>query len=205
MDNLPLRALRTSGNRLETIAHVSDFYATRLPLHLEESEIISILENDSYKAKLEREYKKPNPYEIRKQMLQDGVVTQEQALQMRQRYLYDRCEALYKKYLETSDKKYLIAYQKIKLHYEISTYRPVGNYTDEEIELSRKVPLAKIMKLNKGFSSCPFHTEKTPSFKVYGHLYYCFGCGAKGNAVDYVMKQMGYNFKQAITYLKQYV
>ena len=35
---------------------------------------------------------------------------------------------------------------------------------------------------------CPFHGEKTPSFYVYDDGYHCFGCGAHGNAIDFLMK-----------------
>ncbi|MDR0552757.1 MAG: toprim domain-containing protein [Holosporales bacterium] len=50
---------------------------------------------------------------------------------------------------------------------------------------------------------CPFHSEKTASFYVNDEKgkYYCFGCGAHGNAVSYVMKMKGYSFIQAVEYL----
>lgn len=46
---------------------------------------------------------------------------------------------------------------------------------------------------------CPFHKEKTPSFTVNDHkgFYYCFGCGANGDAIDFVMEFTGVDFKQA--------
>jgi hypothetical protein len=40
----------------------------------------------------------------------------------------------------------------------------------------------------KGIALCPFHSEKTPSFKVYNNSFYCFGCGAGGTVVDFVMR-----------------
>lgn len=37
-----------------------------------------------------------------------------------------------------------------------------------------------------GFACCPFHNEKTPSFKVYEDHYHCFGCGEHGDHIDFV-------------------
>ncbi len=53
----------------------------------------------------------------------------------------------------------------------------------------------------KGFASCPFHTEKTPSLSIYKNRYKCFGCGASGSVVDFVMAYYGLTFKQAVVRL----
>ncbi|WGF86516.1 DNA primase [Marinivivus vitaminiproducens] len=47
---------------------------------------------------------------------------------------------------------------------------------------------------------CPFHKEKTPSFTVAGDkgFFHCFGCGASGNAIDFVMKLEGLEFRDAV-------
>lgn len=39
-----------------------------------------------------------------------------------------------------------------------------------------------------GFICCPFHSEKTPSLKLYDKSFYCYGCGIGGDAVRFVMK-----------------
>ena len=46
---------------------------------------------------------------------------------------------------------------------------------------------------------CPFHSEKTPSFKVNPskRFYHCFGCGEHGNAIDFLIKAQGITFKEA--------
>lgn len=52
---------------------------------------------------------------------------------------------------------------------------------------------------------CPFHNEKTPSFVVTPdkQLYHCFGCGAGGNVVNFIMEIEKLNFIEAITYLAE--
>lgn len=52
----------------------------------------------------------------------------------------------------------------------------------------------------KGFICCPFHNEKTPSFKVYkaNGGYHCFGCGEHGSVIDFVMRYFDLSFKEAI-------
>ena len=46
------------------------------------------------------------------------------------------------------------------------------------------------IKTNKsGFTVCPFHNEKTASFKAYKKSFYCFGCGISGDIVDFVVKK----------------
>ena len=42
-----------------------------------------------------------------------------------------------------------------------------------------------------GFASCPFHNERTPSFKVYENHFHCFGCGEHGDHTDFVQKLFG--------------
>ena len=54
-----------------------------------------------------------------------------------------------------------------------------------------------------GFIVCPFHNEKTPSLKVYpgDGGWHCFGCGAGGDVITFVMKLFSITFKQAIVRL----
>ncbi len=50
---------------------------------------------------------------------------------------------------------------------------------------------------------CPFHTEKTPSFYIYTHnqSYYCFGCGAGGDAVTFIKNIEHLDYVEAVAYL----
>src|SRR5262249_58253929 len=54
---------------------------------------------------------------------------------------------------------------------------------------------------------CPFHNEKTPSFTVNDKkgFYHCFGCGAHGDAVGFVMKTEGLSFPEAVEKLAREV
>ena len=52
--------------------------------------------------------------------------------------------------------------------------------------VTEQVALRKVGRRYQGL--CPFHQEKTPSFSVNPELglYYCFGCGARGDAISFV-------------------
>ena len=53
--------------------------------------------------------------------------------------------------------------------------------------------------------SCPFHSEKTPSFVVFPatQSFYCFGCGAGGDAISFVMRAENLDYVSAIKTLAQ--
>ncbi|MDC9720010.1 MAG: DNA primase [Gammaproteobacteria bacterium] len=59
----------------------------------------------------------------------------------------------------------------------------------------------KLKKTGRNYSACcPFHKEKTPSFSVAPdkQFYYCFGCGAGGNAIGFLMQLDNLNFPEAV-------
>ncbi|MBR9726600.1 DNA primase [Shewanella intestini] len=64
--------------------------------------------------------------------------------------------------------------------------------------IDRKVPLKKAGKNHS--ACCPFHSEKSPSFTVSQdkQFYHCFGCGAHGNAIDFIMEYDRLEFVDAI-------
>ena len=53
------------------------------------------------------------------------------------------------------------------------------------------------------FGLCPFHNEKSPSFSVSPakQMYYCFGCGAGGNVLTFIMEYENFTFQEALKYL----
>ncbi len=65
--------------------------------------------------------------------------------------------------------------------------------------IGRRVRLARSGRQWRG--CCPFHGEKTPSFYVYDDHYHCFGCGAHGDAITFVMQNQGAEFRDAVAQL----
>ena len=70
--------------------------------------------------------------------------------------------------------------------------------TDIVDVVNSRVPLKKTGKSHK--ACCPFHEEKSPSFTVADdkQFYYCFGCGAGGNALSFVMEFDRLDFLPAV-------
>jgi DNA primase len=71
--------------------------------------------------------------------------------------------------------------------------------------------IGRHVQLKKGGANlmglCPFHGEKSPSFSVSPskQFYYCFGCGASGDAVRFLTEHTGASFRDAVTDLAQQV
>lgn len=85
-----------------------------------------------------------------------------------------------------------------------------GGFTPEFLEelkykcdivevISQYVPLQK--KGGRYFGCCPFHNEKTASFCVNNGWYHCFGCGATGDVVKFVMEMESVSFYDAVKLL----
>lgn len=75
------------------------------------------------------------------------------------------------------------------------------SHCDIVAEINENVKLTKKGKYFWG--RCPFHEEKTPSFKVdhETQLYYCFGCHEGGNIFTFLSKSQNMDFKEAVEYL----
>jgi DNA primase len=66
----------------------------------------------------------------------------------------------------------------------------------------------KLKKAGQNYSACcPFHNEKTPSFSVSPakQFYHCFGCGAHGTAISFLMEYSGMGFVEAVKDLAESV
>jgi len=78
------------------------------------------------------------------------------------------------------------------------------NRVDIVDAIDRHVPLKKA---GANFvACCPFHSEKTPSFTVSQskQFYHCFGCGAHGNAIGFLIEYSGLSFVEAVKDLAAY-
>jgi hypothetical protein len=73
-----------------------------------------------------------------------------------------------------------------RLKAEISLVRLIG----ETIELKRQG--------HNYVAHCPFHQERTPSFTVYPDHFHCFGCGAHGDALDWLVRTCRLPFRTAV-------
>jgi len=87
--------------------------------------------------------------------------------------------------------------------------QPKGNIPQNFIEtllarsdivqvINQRVPLKKAGGSYK--ACCPFHNEKTPSFNVSAQkqFYHCFGCGAHGDAINFLKEYDGLSFVEAV-------
>ena len=69
--------------------------------------------------------------------------------------------------------------------------------------------VGRYVQLKKGGANymglCPFHNEKSPSFTVSPtkQFYHCFGCGAHGTAIGFLMEYSGQGFVDAVKDLAQ--
>jgi DNA primase len=86
--------------------------------------------------------------------------------------------------------------------------------SDELDRLKREASLVELAKAagvkleRRGedlFGRCPFHEEDTASLSIHPekNVFHCFGCGAKGNVVDWVMQERKVSFRHAVEILRR--
>ena len=77
------------------------------------------------------------------------------------------------------------------------------NYRSERIktalDIERVVSFYGYEPNRQGFVNCPFHNERTASFKIFtdSNRFKCFGCGVSGDVIDFVRLLYGLDFRQA--------
>lgn len=80
------------------------------------------------------------------------------------------------------------------------------NYSYFVQEIKRRLSTKEVISFygvdinSRGFAKCPFHREKTASFKVYDgdRGYHCFGCGKTGDVIKFVQEYFSMSFMESI-------
>jgi hypothetical protein len=86
-------------------------------------------------------------------------------------------------------------------------YKEIPNsnrISQQDIDRAKEYPFENLLDFKKCLTVCPFHQEKTPSFRLYKNTNtaYCFGCGWSGDTIKYVMETEKVGFIQAVKRLK---
>jgi CHC2 zinc finger/Toprim domain len=92
---------------------------------------------------------------------------------------------------------------------EVEEVAEVDDSDDEDPDLSDaldNVPLADLVTepLTSGQMCCPFHEDRTPSLRIYDDHYHCFGCGAHGDQLNWLVDVEGMDHDDAVELLKNW-
>jgi len=71
----------------------------------------------------------------------------------------------------------------------------------EKIEQAREYKITDLIKTHHGMAICPFHNDKRASMDVRKNFFYCYGCNASGDVIDFLIRTEKLTFKEAITRL----
>lgn len=117
---------------------------------------------------------------------------------------YKYTEVLYiEKWLKYWSKIYEVASKKQFMPVHFEQKEEVG---EDDVSRAKEYPIEDMYdgELKSVYGRlqglCPFHDEKTPSFSIFtnDNHYYCFGCHAWGDAIDFYMKKNGVNLIEAV-------
>mgnify|MGYP002348539296 CR=1 FL=1 len=114
--------------------------------------------------------------------------------------------------LQELDAKYMFYRRLLKRLQPLLPEKPDGRISEEDIEQAKRVPIDKVytsfipndllkkVGLTSFVGKCPFHQEKTPSFNIsiQKNLFYCFGCAAAGDAIDFYKRLQDCSFRDAV-------
>lgn len=174
-------------------------------------EIVEIIEGEQEKEKyieeLERDWLASQPRGEERAKMFD--VTEEERIEYRRRFLYQRYDEVSKRHNDAKvagEDTTALAKERFhrRIEYEIFTYRPKDDKTipAHVILRAQEIPITNFIEHKKFMAVCPFHNEKTPSMYLRNNFFYCFGCGEKGNTIDFIRKTRGYTFQEAIKFLQ---
>lgn len=99
----------------------------------------------------------------------------------------------------------LMKVSKIQITNPVVEEKPIARRSKvgTRIQQAKDVPIGNFLKFDhSGKAKCPFHNDKTPSLQRYkNNTWYCFGCGAGRDTIDFIMKRDNLSFNEAIDYL----
>jgi hypothetical protein len=77
------------------------------------------------------------------------------------------------------------------------------NYKPDILQTIQNEGIALKQRGKFFWALCPFHEEKTPSFKVDlgRQTFFCFGCNAKGDVISFIQQYRGLSYRDALKYL----
>lgn len=105
-----------------------------------------------------------------------------------------------------------LLHKRQQLKRKLSMYQESQPQSTLNIDKAKQVPIQDTFTPEKARQTstrisclCPLHLEDTPSFVIYKktNTYYCFGCHAKGDVINFVMTLYRKTFKDAVKYLEK--
>lgn len=134
-------------------------------------------------------------YATPKALYNDPLYTQERALAWATRNFYERPIGILDGHVKRLSH--------LESLYQYKGSASAGTIDDKAIETARSIPIGNFIEINRAhFSVCIFHSEKTPSCKIFSdNKFRCFGCGKNGDVIDIIMKMKGIEFIDAVKFL----
>ena len=78
-----------------------------------------------------------------------------------------------------------------------------GQLTEDMIARAKAYPMKKLLNTDKDMVACPFHgDDRHPSASIKKGFFYCFSCGVSVDAIGYLMRTTGIQYKDAILKLQ---
>jgi hypothetical protein len=166
---------------------------------VEESDVWDVLERENESlGQIEKDYYEHEYPKVQKRVqeqINDTPVSQRN--DMRARYLKGEIEKKKMRFLETNDPTLRKELAALLLEAKIYTGEVKG-FSPAEVARARLFPIERLIKHRNFMAICPFHKESSPSLNIKNNFYYCHGCGATGDVIDFVMKKDNLTFNQAI-------
>lgn len=162
---------------------------------LTDEEIARWQEEDIILSQIQKQYFEVEWPRVKKALIEfQNEFSKEERQEMRRSYLLFQVEQAKK----NPDPK-IVA----KLRREIDIFSgKLQGVTPEQVETARQSPLGKLMKHRNYMATCPFHQDDKPSMDIRNNFFYCYGCGAKGDVIDFVRRTQNKTFREAVLTLQ---